>query len=78
MLWLAGWAARALAQEDDAPSAPPERIAVILEINGPIGPAVASYFITQLETASENGAELVIAEMDTPGGLLWHNTRVFS
>ena len=69
MLWLAGWAARALAQEDTPPAAPPERIAVILEINGPIGPAVASYFITQLETARENGAELVIAEMDTPGGL---------
>lgn len=70
MLWLAGWAVRALAQEDsDAPAGPPERIAVILEINGPIGPAIASYFITQLETARENGAELVIAEMDTPGGL---------
>jgi membrane-bound serine protease (ClpP class) len=43
--------------------------AVVLEIDGPIGPAVADYFEEELGEASLNGAQFVIAEMDTPGGL---------
>ncbi|MEL7028799.1 MAG: NfeD family protein [Pseudomonadota bacterium] len=42
----------------------------ILEIKGPIGPAVAAYVERELTTASVAGRELVVIEIDTPGGLV--------
>jgi membrane-bound serine protease (ClpP class) len=45
------------------------RSAVVLEIDGAIGPASASYLADGLRTAREEGASLVIIKMDTPGGL---------
>ncbi len=42
---------------------------VILEVKGPIGPALSDYFVTELDKANASGASLVIVEMDTPGGL---------
>jgi membrane-bound serine protease (ClpP class) len=52
-----------------APSAEPEGIATVLEINGPIGPATSHYIVHGLEAAQANGSRLVVIEMDTPGGL---------
>ncbi|MFV1997480.1 MAG: nodulation protein NfeD [Acidiferrobacterales bacterium] len=43
--------------------------AVILELNGPIGPASADYIKRGLKRADELGANLVIIRLDTPGGL---------
>lgn len=43
--------------------------AVRLIVKGPIGPAVADYIHRGLETAVEDGATVVILQMDTPGGL---------
>ena len=43
--------------------------AVLLEINGPIGPATSDYIVRGIEGAAEDGAALVIIQMDTPGGL---------
>ncbi|WP_231759871.1 NfeD family protein [Microbulbifer elongatus] len=40
-----------------------------LSINGPIGPATTDYLVRTSETAQENGARLIIVNMDTPGGL---------
>jgi len=42
----------------------------ILEIKGPIGPAVAAYIERELMNAAAAGRELVVLEMDTPGGLV--------
>lgn len=42
---------------------------VILEVRGPIGPAIADYVVTELDKANADGAALVLIEMDTPGGL---------
>ncbi len=42
---------------------------IILEVRGPIGPALSDYFVTELDKANAAGAHLVIVEMDTPGGL---------
>lgn len=43
---------------------------VELEVTGGIGVATADYVISGIEYAEENDAELVIINMDTPGGLM--------
>ncbi|HKT86576.1 MAG TPA: nodulation protein NfeD [Novosphingobium sp.] len=52
---------------DAAPE--PGRHAVVLKIDGAIGPASAAYLEDGFAQAREGGADLVILEMDTPGGL---------
>ena len=43
--------------------------ALLLRIDGPIGPAISHYFSQGLKKAQQSGSALVILEMDTPGGL---------
>ena len=43
---------------------------VELKIEGGIGAATAEYIIAGIEHAEEQGAELVLIQMDTPGGLM--------
>lgn len=43
--------------------------AYLLTIDGAIGPAVSDYVIEGLDKAKEKKAEVVILQMDTPGGL---------
>jgi membrane-bound serine protease (ClpP class) len=43
--------------------------AVLLEINGGIGPATSDYIVRGIAKAGEENARLVILRMDTPGGL---------
>ena len=42
--------------------------AMVVEIRGAIGPAIADYFDRALEKAEESNAAVVILQMDTPGG----------
>ncbi len=51
--------------EAEAPAGP----AILLDVDGPIGPATTDYLTRGLETARERDAELIILRMDTPGGL---------
>ena len=50
------------------PAAAAER-AVVLEINGAIGPPIADYVARELNAAASSGVRLVILRMNTPGGL---------
>jgi membrane-bound serine protease (ClpP class) len=45
------------------------RTAVLLEISGAIGPATSDYVVRGMRQARDEGAEIVILRMDTPGGL---------
>ena len=55
--------------EENTPVETVERRAILLDVQGPIGPATAEYLVNALEKSSERNAELVIIRMDTPGGL---------
>jgi len=46
-----------------------ERNALLMTIDGAIGPAINDYFQRGLEHAQTREAELVVVKMDTPGGL---------
>ena len=42
---------------------------VVITISGPIGPATSDYVLHGFEEATNIGAELIVLNMDTPGGL---------
>src|SRR5215471_1161682 len=69
-LWLAISAGAALIglALQAAPAAAAER-AIVLEINGAIGPPIADYIARELKAAASSDARLVILRMNTPGGL---------
>ncbi|MGA7229496.1 MAG: nodulation protein NfeD, partial [Xanthobacteraceae bacterium] len=50
------------------PAAAAER-AIVLEINGAIGPPIADYIARELNAARSSDARLIILRMNTPGGL---------
>lgn len=58
-----------LALAGDAGSNGAGNTAVILVIEGPIGPATADYLSRGIEAAADEGHALIVIRMDTPGGL---------
>jgi membrane-bound serine protease (ClpP class) len=55
----------ALAQETA-----PARSGVVLSLDGPVTPANAQYIAREIAAANASGKELVLIEIDTPGGLV--------
>jgi membrane-bound serine protease (ClpP class) len=71
---IAQWLAVALllagpASSRSADTAPTGRFATLIELKGPIGPAMSRYVEQSLADAADQGSTMVILEMDTPGGL---------
>lgn len=46
-----------------------DRRALLIDVQGPIGPATAEFVVNSLQQAEAGNAELLIIRMDTPGGL---------
>lgn len=57
----------AQAQENNGDGDPAD--VQVMTIQGPIGPAVSDWFIRTLSDAEDAGADLLVLELDTPGGL---------
>jgi membrane-bound serine protease (ClpP class) len=70
VLVLVLWARTSAGQDEtESPVGQPDRTAVVLDIQGPIGPATRDFITRSLESADERNAALVIIRLDTPGGL---------
>lgn len=52
-----------------AASAQNSRVAVVLTLDGVVGPATADYVVRGIQRAAERKATIVVLRMDTPGGL---------
>ena len=64
---LVAWAVSAqVASNDDTDSG---RRALLLTVQDAIGPATANFIVRGIERGEEEGAALVVIELDTPGGL---------
>lgn len=57
------------ANSEESPDAPPAGAIWLLQIDDAIGPAISDYIVRGLQRAQMQQAELVVIEMDTPGGL---------
>jgi membrane-bound serine protease (ClpP class) len=66
LLLAAGPATGSRAQESQAAASP----AIVIELNGVIGVAAASFVIRGIEHAKARHAQLVVLRLDTPGGLV--------
>ncbi|EXJ16176.1 NfeD family protein [Imhoffiella purpurea] len=69
LLWAAALVLGAIGAAADGAPDSLARKALVLEVRGVIGPAMASYVADSIAEAQTRDAELVILRMDTPGGL---------
>ena len=67
LLWRLGPAQES---PDDTGEEGSSGLAMVITIDDAIGVATAEYFMDSLDTAQERGANILVLELDTPGGLL--------
>ena len=75
--WCVAGVLLALAAAMGAGSAAAER-ALVLDIDGVIGPAVADYLVRELKAAPSANAAVIVLRMNTPGGLDTSMRRMIS
>ena len=68
VLWTRELGGQAPQSDTDSMQSPPGQ-ALVLDVQGPIGPATRDFIDRSLASAAEKQAELLIIRMDTPGGL---------
>ncbi|GJG96561.1 nodulation protein NfeD [Cupriavidus pauculus] len=70
LAWLAiSGAAAQPASPASSASAPAAAPVYVIPVQGAIGPASASFAVRGIERARKQGAQLIVLEIDTPGGL---------
>ena len=67
---IAGWLASPLAAAEAEPPAPKYQRAVLIRFEGTITPLLEQFLYRKLDDAKQDGADLVIVEIDSPGGLV--------
>lgn len=65
-LWAGDAGGQGAAATEDSETG---RLALVLDVQGPIGPSTRDFISRSLENASARQASLVIIRLDTPGGL---------
>jgi membrane-bound serine protease (ClpP class) len=58
-----------IAAAQTQPSRTASRTVIVLDIQDAIGPATSDFFVRALDRAQSRNAELIVLQMDTPGGL---------
>ncbi len=69
LLAMSGVSAQTASSGAPATSAAPIPPVYVIPVRGAIGPASASFAVRGMEQARKHGAQLIVLEMDTPGGL---------
>jgi membrane-bound serine protease (ClpP class) len=70
LLVLLLWARSVIGQEEQVPpDSQSVRQALLLDVEGPIGPATRDFVTRSIDKATDRGASLLILRLDTPGGL---------
>ncbi|WP_442000097.1 NfeD family protein [Microvirga sp. 2TAF3] len=69
LLLVAAWLVLGVSANSLAQEGAPSRIAILLDVQGAIGPATTEYISRGIAEATERHAALIIMRLDTPGGL---------
>jgi membrane-bound serine protease (ClpP class) len=62
-------AVAAAPHDQPAASAPAAKRAIVLDVDGAIGPAMADYIVSEVKAANPSDTGLIVLRMNTPGGL---------
>ncbi len=76
LLGFFGLVFNGIAQETDSQDADAPKKAVVVTIDGAIGPPIADYLAKTFEDAALQEAGIVVVELDTPGGLVTSTRKI--
>jgi membrane-bound serine protease (ClpP class) len=67
--FVSGFSQQQLTPQSEATAESLDRRAILVDVQGPIGPATVEFLVDSLQKAATRNAELMIIRLDTPGGL---------